>query len=227
MAETTDTGTTQDTGVMPTTILTNAPGDASKQPQDAVVNKTEDAAGKQAEQVTDEGKGAEDKPSEGTKADTVPEAYELKAPEGMELDAKLIEQVSPVLKELKLSNEAAQKLSDAFAVYQKQQAEAQVNAFKETVSNWRKEITNDQEYGGKNYDATVKQAQSFVARFGDDQLRADLNTYGIGNLPSLIRALARAGKGMSEDSFHGTGGPAGLDSTPAEHRMFPSMAPKT
>lgn len=43
-------------------------------------------------------------------APVVPEAYELTAPEGMDLDADLVAEAAPIFKEMGLSNEAANKL---------------------------------------------------------------------------------------------------------------------
>src|SRR6516165_2684526 len=47
-------------------------------------------------------------------ADVVPDAYELKAPEGQQFDAALLTSLAPTFKELGLTNAKAQKLADAF-----------------------------------------------------------------------------------------------------------------
>ena len=42
----------------------------------------------------------------------VPEKYEFNMPEGRELDSEMVEKFTPVLKDLKISQEGAQKLAE-------------------------------------------------------------------------------------------------------------------
>ena len=61
-------------------------------------------------------------------AAAVPEKYEIKPPEGMQLDQAMMEKAAPLFKELKLSNEGAQKLANFYAAtlgeIQQKQADA-------------------------------------------------------------------------------------------------------
>lgn len=218
MSEATE-GTIQNTPADEPTILTQA-----DEPQENGAVQEPAPEGQGDKTAADE---AEGKKPEDAKADGAPETYEFKAPDGMELDAALVEAVTPVLKDLNLTNEQAQKLVDFYADHEKARAESQVEAWKTQLATWRDEVKADPEIGGKNYEASVRAAQTVIARFGDDQLKKDLATYRIGNMPSLIRLLAKAGRGMAEDKFHGAGAASGVDNTAPELRFYPSMAPKT
>jgi len=75
------------------------------------------------------------------KSNTVPEKYEFKIPDGMEMDSELLKEAEPMFKELGLSQAKAQKVIDLYAqkvmpAFLKKQAdawEAQKDGWKESV----------------------------------------------------------------------------------------------
>jgi hypothetical protein len=144
-------------------------------------------------------------------------------PEGVTVDAKALESFSPVLKGLNLSQDQAQQLVTAYAtqmqtqatdfakqlqdpVFATQQAGLMLNGHRDA---WATAVKADTEIGGANFDANVQTAQRAVARFGTPELKALLETTGLGNHPALVKMFVAVGKQIREDNpTYGTGGTA-------------------
>lgn len=189
-----------------------------------------------AEKGAAAGEGEGDKKAEGDKKDAAkaddksktegpPEKYEFTMPDGMALDEALASAVEPVLRDLGLTNEQANKLATTFAKYRASEAQRQSDAYAQQVEDWGKAARDDQEFGGAKFDENVGHAQKFIATFGTPELKA-LLADGLGNHPELIRICARAGKALQED-----GGIVGKTTTPGKSPaalMFdhPSSQPK-
>lgn len=189
----------------------------------------QDGAGKGNEGTPAEGESAADgakATAEDTKAAEIPDAYEFTLPEGVTLDSELLDKVTPIFKAKGFSKDEAQGMVDLYTGKIAELAQAQQEAWKGQLEAWKNDIQSDPEFGGTQFKATVKSAQTIIARYGDDQLKQELAAFGVGNMPSLIRMLARAGKDMAEDKFVGAGGASGVDDTPPELRMYPTMRPK-
>lgn len=131
-----------------------------------------------------------------------PEKYDLKLPEGSILDAKAMERIAAISKAQGLTNEMAQTLLEnenkAVASYVDEQSKA-----------WIVEAKNDKEIGGDGFTQNVALAQRVVERFGSDALKAELNRFGYGNHPELVRLFSRVGRAMSEDQLVRPGSQAG------------------
>lgn len=181
---------------------------------DAGDTKTSDEDGVALDGGTAEGQdnsgeeGSDDKGGDDAEKDdegdqTVPEEYEWNGlPEGMEVDTALAESVSPVFRELGLTQEQADKLTGAYAGAAQRQAEASAEAAVALVKGWKETAQQDEEIGGNNWDRSVAAANSFIRRFGSPELVSDLlKGQGVGNHPELIRIFARAGAAFSDDTF--------------------------
>jgi hypothetical protein len=156
---------------------------------------------------------AEAKPDEGKDSDkdakaTVPEKYEFKFAEGVEVDAAALEAFTPILKDLGLSQEQAQKLADSYAAQMDKVRDSMIEQHVNQVQEWAKSVREDKEIGGANFDANVKIAQRAIARFGDAELKQVLDQYGVGNHPAVVRAFLKVGREIKEDNLE-TGGAAG------------------
>lgn len=149
----------------------------------------------------DEGKAKDDKPA-------VPEKYEFKFEDGVEVDAAALDAFAPVLKEAGLTQEQAQKLADVYASQMARVQESLVEQHAKQVQEWAKSVRDDKEIGGANFDANIKVAQRAIARFGDAELKQVLDQYGLGNHPALVRAFLKAGREIKEDNLE-MGGAAG------------------
>lgn len=160
-----------------------------------------------------------------SKVEGAPEKYEFKLPEGVILDEPLLKAVEPALRELNLNNEQANKLATTFAAYQTAQVKAQADAAQKQVTDWVAAVSADKEIGGPGKPAdlpAVKDAQSFVARFGSPELLAFLDASGIGSHPELIRAFSKAGAMFREPAFQ-AGRPPQNDKKSPEQVLWPTQ----
>jgi hypothetical protein len=187
-----------------------------------VAERKEALAATQAEEtrraaLTDEERTAEDatKAEEAAK-NTVPEAYDFKLPEGMEVDKELLAETEPLFKELGLTQEKAQKVIDLYA--QKVMpaiVKRQADAWQDQVAAWKnevvatKEITLDDK--GQNTDG-IRVINSLFNTDEAAKFRADLDKYGLGNHPGLNLMFARMAKNLKESNFEGKG--VIIDKTP-------------
>lgn len=144
-------------------------------------------------------------------ANVVPEKYDIKLKDG-EIDAKTLEALSPVFKELKLTNANVQKLAEAYAPVVKAQVEANQTAaadgWKKTIDGWKAETVK---VLGADYAKELSFAAKVIDRFGDktkgadgkevNSLRQLFDETGVGNHPALVGALVKVGKLISEDHF--------------------------
>jgi hypothetical protein len=141
---------------------------------------------------------------------SVPEKYELTAPEGTELDSKAVELFEPVARELGLSNDQAQKLAGLWPQLQEQMQNRQAESWGQQVEQWAADTKADKEIGGDKLTVSVGHAQKALDTFASKEFREFLDSTGLGNHPEMVRAFAKVGKLMSEDSFvtgQGNGSP--------------------
>lgn len=150
----------------------------------------------------------------------VPEKYEIKAPEGMEIDSTFVEQLTPVLKELKIPQEGAQKLADAYAAKVKADVEAQAKAFNDLKESWKQETIKDL---GADHAEQMAFAAKSRDRFADKELVELLDNAGLSNNIHVNRFFIKLGKSISEGRLvEGVNAQGGA--TP--QTMFPSMQNK-
>lgn len=154
---------------------------------------------------------------------TVPEKYDIKVPDGMTLDQGMLDTFTPVFRELKLTQEQAQKLADAYAPMIKAQAEAATQArladFQKIVGEWK-----DETIKALGADSAKKMALAAKAinKLGGPELREVLNETGVGNKIELVNFFIKVGEIVSEDTFTDTNTqqPSEADKLKV---MYPSM----
>lgn len=147
----------------------------------------------------------------------VPESYELKMPEGVQLDSAAAEEFTAIAKELKLDQAAAQKLADIGAKMATRQAEAHA----QLVETWTEQVKTDKEIGGDKLDENLGVARKAIDTFGSPELKALLNSTGLGNHPEVVKLAFKVGKAISEDRFV-QGSPKGAETDMAK-KLFPNM----
>lgn len=214
----TDAATSGDQAGAGATLMTTPPtGDA------ATTGATANAADSTNANADASGANADNKQTDNKDADpaAVPEKYDLKTPDGVALDEAALAEFEPIAKELKLTNEQAQKLADIHTKRMQETERANAEQWKQTTANWVNDIKADKEIGGANMDASVRHAQTALAKFGTPELKAQMDATGMGNHPELVRVFARIGKAMAEDNFIQSG-KDGVVGDPAK-RMFPTM----
>ncbi|RSY83122.1 peptidase [Sphingomonas koreensis] len=158
--------------------------------------------------------GAKDKGEAGEAGDEggpagAPEKYELTPPEGFEaLDADMLTAAEPVLRDLNLSNEQAQKLvplmGQAVQRATEQAQQALTDGAAAQRKEWAEQFEADPEIGGANRKATEAAAARAFDHYGikpGEGVRKLLDESGLGNHPDLIRFVARVGADLAEGSF--------------------------
>jgi len=132
----------------------------------------------------------------------VPEKYELKLPEGVKLDGKLIEDVASYAKENGLSNEQAQKLLDRQSGAVIAHNQTLLNEYQAQIKTWQDVAMADKEIGGDNLKASQELAFRAVDKYGGEAFRKILVDTGYEHHPEVLRAFSRIGKAMAEDRMH-------------------------
>lgn len=178
---------------------------------------SEEGAGDDGAAGEKDGEGGEadaGKDGEGAADDVVPEAYDLKLTvttkdeEGkdveteIEMDKALLEKATPVLKELKLTNEQANKLAPVVLDVQERMLQQQADEHKAMVAQWARDAEADKEIGGKNWKETQALAAKALDHFGapkGSDFRKLLDDTGLGNHPTMIAMFRKVGASVKED----------------------------
>ena len=211
-----------------TTTEGNSASDALDSVQataDALYGDKQQAESKQDQQAqdratTDNAKGDKDgTQADNQKAESAPEKYEFKAPEGLDFDAELIANYSEIAKELNLSQDAAQKILDKMSPVVEQRRLQQIEQVR---TEWADASRNDKEFGGEKLPENLAVAKKALDQFGTPELRTLLNTSGLGNHPDVIRFMYRAGKAISEDRY--VGGDIGRGGGKSQPKGFNDLA---
>lgn len=183
---------------------------------------TSTEASKEQTSTKDQSNQSSDGTKTETKAETkatepgkVPDKYEFKAPEGFEIDAKVIEDATPVFKELGLTNEQGQKLMDLYAKHSRESAEAPYKQYETMRNSWRDEIAKNASLGNGK-DGLSDAARANIARaidsVGDAKavsaLKEALDITGAGDNPAIVAAFNTLGKLLSEGTMVRAGSPA-------------------
>jgi hypothetical protein len=139
-----------------------------------------------------------------------PETYDaFKAPEGYELDAKAIEEVTPIFKELNLTQEQGQKLIDFYSKLSAEAAEAPARLVREQNEAWVNEIKADPQLGPKLAEvrSTVSKLLGSLGEL-EGPFRQAMDYTGAGNNPAFIRVMYKIASQMTEGGMVRGGGPS-------------------
>lgn len=138
-----------------------------------------------------------------------PVEYKFTAPEGVTLDQGLLDQFTPLAKEMGLKPEQAQQLVNLYAKAQQDAAKAYEQSVQQMEAGWRDAMKNDPVYGGPKYEATVADAKKAVARFEAEirdpstpdatPLKDFFNETGVGSHPVMVKLMASIGRKIAED----------------------------
>lgn len=147
------------------------------------------------EVVKEGAKEGETKPEGEPVKPTVPEKYEIKAPEGMTLDEGSLAEFTPIAKELGLTNEQVQKLAD-FQAKQIQTAETnQKQAFDSFVDQT---IKDTKDFFGSKLSAELPFVAKGRDQFADADVIGLLEASGLANHKAFIQMFAKMGRSISE-----------------------------
>lgn len=148
--------------------------------------------------------------------------YEVTAPEGAKLDPESVKAFSAVANELKLPQEAAQKLAAWYDKHSTEKATANTSAWKAVNDGWVDAGKKDAEIGGEKWDTSVEHCRAAIKSFGTKEFTDMLNLTGAGNHPEMIRFLTRVHNATKEDKMisGGQGAQGGKDIAKI---MFPNQ----
>ena len=169
----------------------------------------------------DEPKGDE-KPDEKAEADPnfgAPEGdYEIVGlPDDMEIDKEALEAVTPIAKELGLSNEGFSKLANVYATQiMPKVVDGVVDNLQKDIAaqhaTWASEalelVKNDPVFAGAKLDDVKALSAKAIDRFGGADFRKYLNDTGLGNHPAMLKFAFMAGSQIAEDATFERGGTA-------------------
>jgi hypothetical protein len=184
------------TSQAPAASWVDAPTDAT--PASAAAPAS-DAAAKPAgtDAAAGEAKTEEAKPER-----AAPEAYEFKAPEGVELNPALLGEFEGLARELNMPQNEAQAIVERMTpkIQARMQAQ-QIEIMAQARADWLQQIESDAEIGGAAKQASQASAAKALHQFGTPELRVLLKDSGLEAHPEVVRFFSRAGKAISEDSF--------------------------
>ena len=182
---------TEKTDAVATDVTESAPAPEPKTMLDAPEQAPADVEAKE-EAKTEEPKS----PTE----PQVPEAYDIKAAEGVEIDQEALAQFTPIAKELKLTNDQAQKLADLYAARMQKVIDDRSAAYAKQMEGWANEVMTDKEIGGDNWVGTQVSLKKALGSYdADGAFLALMNESGYGNHPAVVRFVARVGAALKED----------------------------
>lgn len=167
----------------------------------------------------DKGEGDKDGAKEGDDADKdskdgekkdepegPPEKYELTAPEGFDIDEKLLAEADPIFREIGLTSAQANLLMPLVPKFAEALFGQQNDAFQAQASDWAKAAKADKEIGGKNWGETetlvAKALDQFAGPKGTPEkpnvFRDLLDNTKLGNHPEMIRMFRKIGAQLGE-----------------------------
>lgn len=184
-----------------------------------------------------DGEGSKDDAGDDADGDkdgpVVPEAYDLKltvkGEDGTDtdvaMDATLVEAATPILKELGLTNEQANKVLPLVPQIQAKVLQDQADQFEEMATGWAKEVMADKEIGGKNFKATEHLMGKAMDEFATPEFVKLIEESRFGNNPAFVRVFRAIGSRLSEDETMARGDPAATK-LPREVVLYPDDQPR-
>ncbi len=115
------------------------PGDAATATQTPATPDPAPTSGDPAPEPTKDGDAAPAEPQAEPAKPTVPDAYTFQLPQGMKADDELVAKISPVFKELGLTQEQAQKVANVYAERVAAQEKARLDQLAADHETWKGE----------------------------------------------------------------------------------------
>ncbi len=153
-----------------------------------------------------------------------PEYSDFSFPEGLSINQPLLNEFKDTAKALGLNQQQAQQLADLGVKQVQTLAQAQQAALEVQKTTWLEAVKADKELGGDKMAENLAVALRAVNAFVSPELKALLDSTGLGNHPDMVRAFYKAGKLISEDSLlPGGTKPAGAGRSVAQ-ALYPDQA---
>lgn len=133
-----------------------------------------------------------------------PEGYDLKKPENWSNDIPFNEKLIPKVQEMfhkrGISLETGKALFDDYNALMASEYTGYMDTSEASVKQGLEDLKK--EWGGEEkYNANIEIAKKAVNTYGDKSLIEFLEKTGLGNHPSIIKAFAKAGENLKEDTI--------------------------
>lgn len=130
----------------------------------------------------------------------IPDKYEFKLGEGRTIEPAFADAVTPLFKEMGLTQEQVGKLVGTYDQFGAAAEVAQEKAFTEFMAKTAKDnLAAMQKEWGADFNPNLAIAQRGIARFLSDAGKKKLEDSGLGNDPEFLKAFYQAGKMIQED----------------------------
>lgn len=155
---------------------------------------------------------------DGNASPAAPEKYDLKMPEGVSPDTKILEGFEPLAREMGLSNENAQKLVDLYAKHVDGLQQAQTAALDAQRKEWVAEIQKDPKYG-----ETLSMAKRGLSAVATPEAAKLIVGTWLGDHPAIIQTFAKVGRMLSEHTIHTGTETTKPDKASPEKVLYPNL----
>lgn len=174
-----------------------------------------------------------EKPAEGEAAKpddapAVPETYEFKMPDGVELDEKALPMVQDLFKELGLPQDKAQQVMEKLLEIDQarqpspEQVQQEYEEQAATLNkNWGEECRKLEGLGGDNFNKSLETCSQVMVKFASPELRDFLTYSALGSNPEFFKFVHSIGSAMSQDTLE-HGGEASQGPRSIEDRLWPA-----
>lgn len=207
----------------------NTNGEAATTEQQTVATGSETTAGEATasapagEETAAGGEPAGDKTGEAT--ESAPDSYaDFTMPEGLTFDTEVGDELKAFAKEHGLTQTQAQAIADMGAKLVSKTLGANDQALADVRTAWADETKADAEIGGQRLQQTLANAQKAIKQFASPAMIDLLDGSGLGNHPEFVRAFAKIGAAISEDTIVSgsatSKSPASLD---VAERLYPNQ----
>ena len=169
---------------------------------------------------------AEPSPAGATGVAGPPEKYEFKPPEGVTYDQKLLDEATPIFKELKLDQASAQRLVDFYSKSTGGSQKDLVKAVETMRTDWREQVSRDPVVGSKISEAQVEigRAKDLLPSDVREAFNKAMDFTGAGDHPAVFRAMYELAKLVNEGKHVAGGGPSPHGQAPGGKVATPSGA---
>lgn len=142
----------------------------------------------------------EERSEEPSKEGEQPAPYNLRAPEGFAIDQELLTAATPVLREIGLNDEQANKLLPLVPQLEARVIESLDDELSVLKKEWASQVRADPRLGGANWRETERYLTVALDAAGAGQgseFRELMDDSGLGNHPAIIRGFRAIGERLS------------------------------
>ena len=193
-----------------------APQQGMVQPQGTQPQGTAPAANPAQQQAADLqnlstllGQDGQQEGGEGEGMSNAPEHYEpFDAGNGLMADEETVGEFANIARQVGLSQEEAQNVFTSLMPTFESIGRKRMEGW---TADWAKQSSVDKEFGGQNFQANLRVANTALKKFSTPEFTKLLQVTGLGNNPEVIRVFYRIGQQMTQDKgVTGGGAPQSL-----------------